>query len=201
MKARSQQGLTLVETLITVALVVIVVFAINESMIAFYKANSYSLAQSYEIYNARKGVERFVRDAREMTYADDGTFPLARMEPHIVGFYSDIDRDESVEYIEYELATSTLFTKRVYNARSTSPTYDTSSPDEEEVLSTNVQNLTYSTSTFYYYDENGTALTGASDLTNVHYVDAKVIVNIDPVRNPGEFMLAGSAALRNVIQE
>jgi hypothetical protein len=137
-----------------------------------------------------------VRDIREMTFADDGSFPIARMEANRIGFYSDIDRDNSVEYVEYELATTTL-SKRIYGATGNPPVYGTT-PESTHILSEYVQNLVQATSTFYYYDSEGNPVTVSSDITDIVYIAAQIIVNIDPIRDPGEFMLKSSAALRNL---
>jgi len=193
------QGMTFVEMIIVTFLFSLLMVALGNSVANLYKTNAYTIGQSYQIFNARKGIQTMIQDIREMTFADDGTFPLARMEPHLIGFYSDIDRDQSVEYVEYELATSTVLTKRVYNAGTGTPLYDTSTPDETYILSEYVQNIIQGTSTFMYYDTNGALATPTSSVTDIRFVRVKSIVNIDPARNPGEFMLRSSAALRNVI--
>ena len=196
---QSIKGMTLVEMLVVVFLFSILMIALGNTVASLYKSNAYTVGQTYQVSNARRGVQALIRDVREMTFADDGTFPLARMEPHLIGFYSDIDRDSSVEYIEYELATTTILTKRVYNATGTPVTYDTSSPDETYILSEYVQNRNQSTSTFFYYDTYGNPTTATSSVTDVRFISIQSIVNIDPIRNPGQFMLRYSAALRNVI--
>jgi len=190
------RGLTLVETVVVIAIFSILMLAVTTSISSFYSYNAYTVAQSYQVVNARRGVEVLVRDAREMIYADDGTFPLARMEDHLIGFYSDIDNDDSVEYVEYELMGS-VFTKRVHNAVGAPPTYP-GTPDQTFVLSEYVQNIVQGGPTFTYYDVNGIEATATSTVTDIRYISAQVIVNIDPVRDPGEFMLRGSAALRNL---
>jgi prepilin-type N-terminal cleavage/methylation domain-containing protein len=195
----NHKGMTLVEMLVVIFLFSLLMIAIGNTVASLYKANSYSISQSYQVSNARKGVQTLIRDVREMTFADDGTFPLARMEPHLIGFYSDIDRDDSVEYVEYELATTTRLTKRIYNATGTPTTYNTASPDEVYILSEFVQNRNQSTSTFFYYDTYGNEATATSSVTDIRYITIQSIVNIDPIRNPGQFMLRYSAALRNVI--
>lgn len=189
-------GFTLMEAVITSVIYSLVMFAIFQSISTFYRYNAYSMAQSYQVQTARRGMEILVRDIREMTFADDGTFPLARKEDHLIGFYSDIDRDDSVEYVEYELATTTLY-KRVYGATGTPPQYS-ATPEQTHILSEFVQNLNQSTSTFFYYDQQGNPATATSSVTDIVYVTAQIIVNIDPVRDPGEFMLKSSAALRNL---
>lgn len=196
---QGQKGLTLVETIISVSLFSLLMIVVMSSVATLYRTNSYTMAQSYEIFNARRGVQQFVRDVRETSYADDGTFPLVRKENHLIGFYSDIDRDDSVEYVEYELATTTTFTKRIYNATGTPPQYNTTIPDTTIIISDNVHNLNNATSTFFYYDAAGNLVDTNSSVTDVRYVKMQIIVNIDPNRNPGEFMLEGSAALRNIV--
>jgi type II secretory pathway pseudopilin PulG len=193
---QSKSGFTLVEAIMVMVIFTLVMFAIMQSILTFYKFNAYSIAQSYQVNHARRGMDIMVRDIREMTFADDGSFPIARMEANRIGFYSDIDRDNSVEYVEYELATTTL-SKRIYGATGNPPVYGTT-PESTHILSEYVQNLVQATSTFYYYDSEGNPVTVSSDITDIVYIAAQIIVNIDPIRDPGEFMLKSSAALRNL---
>jgi prepilin-type N-terminal cleavage/methylation domain-containing protein len=190
------KGFTLVETLVVIGIFTVVSLAITESIYSLYQSNAYTFAQSNEVDNARRGINRFARDIREMTYAEDGAFPMVEMGEHQLSFYSDIDKDNSVEYVEYELSTTTL-TKRVYNATGNPPVYSPT-PNETYILSEYVQNITEATSTFFYYDDAGNQLFSTSPLTDVRYVEAQVIVNIDPVRAPGEFVLRMGVAPRNL---
>ena len=189
---------TLVETIVVVALFSILSLAIANSIHALYRYNAYTFAQAYQVQNARTGVQALVRDMREMTFADNGAFPLVQMDTHQIAFYSDIDRDDSVEYVEYELISASTLEKRIYNATGSPPVYDTVTPDQTFTLSEYVQNYLQDLDTFTYYDGNGEVLASSSDLTNVRYIEARLIINIDPTRDPGEYMLRSSAALRNV---
>jgi type II secretory pathway component PulJ len=192
-----QSGLTLVETIVVIALYTLLTGMIFTAAQSLYQTNNYSAAQAEEVDNARRGMTRLNRDLREMTYAEDGTFPVTRIEDHLIGFYSDIDKDDSVEYVEYELA-STTFYKRTYNAVGSPPVYDFSTPDQTEILSEYVQNLSQGTSTFFYFDTNNTALSSTSLLTDVRYIRSQIIVNINPIQSPGEFMLRSGIAPRNL---
>lgn len=196
-KKKLKNGFTLVETMVVIAIFTIVMFALFQSIDTFYRYNAYAIAQANQVDLARRGMDIVIRDIREMTFADDGTFPLEVMAPNKIGFYSDIDRDNSVEYVEYELATTTTFTKRVYGATGNPPVYSTT-PESTEILSNYVQNMNQSTSTFYYYDTTGKLATATSTVTDIVYVGVQIIVNIDPVRDPGQFMLKSAAALRNL---
>lgn len=192
------KGFTLVETLVVAALFTILSLVIGLSIVNLYQSNSYTIAQSYEIDHARRGLQTWLADAREMVYADDGTFPIAVTEAQRFGFYSDIDKDLSTEYTLYELATTTLY-KYTYEATGTPPVYNLITPTKVEILSEYVQNLIQATSTFAYFDTNGVALTATSSLlTDIRYIEMRVIVNIDPLRSPGEFLLRGGVAPRNL---
>lgn len=197
-KSRQVHGMTLLEVVIVLSIYMLLMGAISASVISIYQTNGYTIAQSYEIDHARRGLQNFIKDAREMTYADDGTFPIAVMESNRFGFYSDVDRDDSVEYTVYQLATTTI-TKYVYAASGTPPVYNMVTPASTEVLSEYVQNISQGVHTFRYYDTDGVEVTGAGALlTDVRYIEARIIVNIDPNRSPGEFLLHTGVAPRNL---
>ncbi len=194
-------GFTLLETVIVVSIFTIVMLALTESIASFYRFNAYTIAQSYQVSHARQGMDQLVRDLREMTFADNGTFPLVVMEDYRVGFYSDIDRDDSVEYIEYELSSTTLgsttLEKHMYNATGSPPTYG-ATPDTITIVSEYVQNNIQTLPIFVYYDGNGLPATATSTVTDIRYVQVSIVVNIDPVRDPDQFVLRSSASLRNL---
>ncbi len=196
---RRTAGFSLTESVIVVAIFTILMLAISNAATFMYRVNGYTIAQAYQVDYARRGVTLMVRDIREMIFSDNGSFPLVVMEPHRMGFYSDIDRDASVEYVEYGYNTaSTTLEKQIYNAVGTPPTYDLDTPDEVIILSEFVQNFAQATSTFRYFNSAGVELTSSGDITDVRYVEVRVIVNIDPVRDPGQFMLRESATIRNL---
>jgi len=193
-----QIGMTLTETVIIVSIYSVLLLTISTSIVNLYKINGYNIAQSYEIDHARRGLQSWLADTKEMTYADDGTFPIARMEPHRIGFYSDTDFDYSVEYMEFILASTTLY-KYTYEATGVPPVYNLTTPSQTEVLSEYVQNINQSLSTFTYYDNAGVELsTTTAMLTDVRYIEARIVVNIDPLRSPGEFLLRSGVTPRNL---
>jgi type II secretory pathway pseudopilin PulG len=196
-KHPTQAGMTLMEMVIAIGIYVILMLAVMTSITSLYRSNAYAVEQSGEVDSARRGVTQWNRDAKGMTTAEDGTWPLAVIEPHRLGYYSDTDRDDSVEYVEYILSTTTL-RKFTYNPTGSPLSYDLTTPDTVEVLSEYVQNINQSTSTFFYFDNAGNALASTSPLINVRFIQFQIVVNIDPDRNPGEFMLRSSLAPRNL---
>lgn len=193
------RGISLVETIVVLTLFLLLMLAVSESIASFYRLNAYTIAQAYQVTTARIGVDQLVRDLREMTFADDGTFPLVSMGTSSIAFFSDIDRDNSVEYVTYALEGTTLI-KRIYNATGSPPTYSTSTPQETDTLSEYVQNALQRIPIFVYYEANGTPATSTTLISDIRYIKVNVVVNIDPVRDPGEYVLRSSAALRNLLQ-
>jgi prepilin-type N-terminal cleavage/methylation domain-containing protein len=198
-----KKGFTLVETIVVVSLNALLALVISTSIVNLYQSNGYNMAQSYEIEQARRGLQTWIKDVRELAFADNGTYPVVVTEPHRFGFYSDVIGGSSVEYVEYALSTSTASSttlyRRVYSASGFPPVYNLTTPTEINTLSEYVQNILQGTSTFSYFDNNGVQLTGTSSLlTDVRYLEAKVIINIDPIRSPGEFLLRSGVAPRNL---
>ncbi|MCD5381028.1 MAG: prepilin-type N-terminal cleavage/methylation domain-containing protein [Candidatus Pacebacteria bacterium] len=196
-RLKNNQGMTLVEVVVVVGIFTVLSLGISTSVTSLYKNNSYAISQAEEIDNARRGMTQWNRDVKEMTTAEDGTYPVAVIEEHRFGYYSDTDQDSSVEYVEYVLATTTL-TKYKYNATGTPAAYSTTTPDSIETLSLYVQNINEATSTFTYFDNAGLQLSSTSPIVDVKYIKAQIIVNIDIARSPGEFMLRSSVAPRNL---
>ncbi len=190
--------MTLVELVMIVGITVMLLMVITATVVNLYQVNGYNIAQSYEIDNARRGLQDWLGDVREMSFGDDGTFPIALMEDHQIGFYSDVDDEPSVEYVEYEHSGTNLV-KRTYKGTGNPIVYDFINPVKTELLSEYVQNLNQTLATFRYYDTNGALLdTTLSPLTDVRYIEVQIIVNIDPVRSPGEFLLRSGVSPRNL---
>lgn len=189
-------GMTLVEVVVVIAIYAILMISVTTTVSILYRSNAYAIAQAGEVDTARRGLTTWTKDAREMLPSAEGTWPVTIMEPNRIGFYSDVDQDNVIEYVIYSVATTTLY-KYTYEPSATS-SYSTSTPSRTFVISEYVQNLVQATSTFRYFDTNGVALSASDLLTDARYIQVYLIVNIDPVRSPGEFVLRSSAAPRNL---
>lgn len=191
-------GFTLVEMLVVIAINTVLLLAIITAIVSLYKSNQNISAQTQEVDSARRGVIIWVRDIREMTAAGNGAYPLVIVQNDKLGFYSDVDRDNNVEYVEYEL-TGTTLRKKIFNPVGYPVTYNLSSPDETITLSEYVQNIIQGQVTFKYYSDAGALIASPTAMiSDIRYIEMQIIVNIDPVNSPGEFMLKGSATPRNL---
>lgn len=100
------RSFTLIETIITIFIFSLLIGVITTSVIILYKSKSYTFQQSVAISEARKGIESMVKEIREATTAEDGSFAIEKAEDYKIVFYSDIDKDKEIEKIRYFLVST-----------------------------------------------------------------------------------------------
>ncbi|MFC1730826.1 PilW family protein [candidate division KSB1 bacterium] len=194
-----QKGFSLIETVVVLAIFVIIMGAIVYSVKFFYKSNTHALEQSYAITSARKGVESMVRSAREAAYSDEGAYPVISMATSSFSFYSDIDSDIFIEKIRYFLDGTDL-NRGVIDSSGDPLTYDDLN-EEISTVSDDVRNIDESVVLFTYYDESGSEITNTASTTDVRYVVVDVVIDVNLLRLPDIFTLRSSATLRNVKED
>lgn len=190
-------GMTLVEVVVVVALFSMLSMTVFGFAQWFYQTHTGLSTKTESVDQARRGVTNLLRDWREMSYAENGTFPIAEIDPHKVGFFSDSNGDGVTEYLEYELVGTTLERRR-HNPSGFPPVYNYTTPDEVEIISEHVLNIAKSTSTFFYYDSSGIELDNSALLSDVRYLRSQLIINVDPNRGAEDFVLRISSAPRNI---
>lgn len=189
------RGMSFVEVLVTISLSTIIMLAVVDSVLFFYRANTSTLEQGYQVESARRGAELFVRDVREATYADDGAYPLATMASSSVTFYSDTDVDGSIERIRYTLLGTTLY-RNVTDASGSPPAY--TGGGVTTTVSTYVRNFDENAALFRYYNASSTEVTNAQFINTVVSLTVNLVVDIVEKHTPGKFTLTESATLRNL---
>lgn len=97
------KGFTLVETIVHITIFGIAIIGITAFIATIYRSQSYSLQQSTAINEARRGIETMVKEIREARTGDDGSYIIEKADNNEFIFYSDIDKDNSVERVRYFL--------------------------------------------------------------------------------------------------
>lgn len=189
------RGLSIVEMIVTLSIVGIVGIALVESVLFFYRANTSSLEQAQQVETARRGVELFIRDVREATYADTGAYPLERIGTSSISFYADTDVDTRIERIRYTLIGTSLF-RNVTDATGTPPTY--TGATVTTTVSTHVRNNEDGAALFRYYNASSTEITDSAYIADIVSVVISPIVDIVEKHAPGRFTLTESATIRNL---
>lgn len=195
-KTQIKNGFTIIETLVVIGVFTLVMLAISSSILYFYKSNTITLEQAFAINSARKGIEFMTRDIREIIYSDEGAYPIISIGANSFYFYSDIDRDNSIERVRYFMDGTDL-KKGLTEAVGDPPKY----LDGNEVISAisdSARNIEQGISVFKYFDEQGNEIVDYDKISDVAFVKVNLVVNINANRLPDEFTLRSSATLRNL---
>lgn len=195
-RKRAYVGFTLIETVVALSIFSLILGSFVASVTFFYRSNAYALEQAFAVNSARKGVEQMMKDIRKVAYSDEGSYPVITIADSTFSFYSDTDTDTYIEKVRYFLDGTDL-KKGVVNSSGTPLAYD----DNTETISTisdDVQNSAQSVALFSYYNASGTPVTNMASTTDVIFVTADIIVNVNPLNIVNDFRLRSSATMRNI---
>lgn len=190
-----QNGMTLVETVVWVAVTVAALLSIITSVQYFYRTNTYAVEQASAVSSAQRGVEAMVKTIREAAYSSNGAYPIVSLATSSIIFYADIDDDPFIERLRYFIDGDTL-KQGIIDPSGDPPVY--TNPEILSTISDSVRNNTQAVQAFRYYNLNGTLMTDLTDITEVRFVEVTLVVNINPNRLPNQFTLRSTAALRNL---
>jgi len=200
-----QKGLTLIETVVFLAIFVFALTVLSGFLIYTYRAQGFSLAQASAIDSARRGVSQITKEIREAIQSDSGTYLLESCRDFELIFYSDIDKDDQVERVRYFLEEEQL--KKGVSKPAGQPV-DYSGSEEIRIVSECVKN-TSSTPLFYYYDQSYAGQETdlpletpvAGDLLDeVTLIGIKMKIDINPERAPNVLDIQSKSQLRNTKQ-
>lgn len=103
-KTEIERGFTLIETIVAVAIFVILWGAVSASIIMIYRMQGFSMDQVVATNEARRGADIMAEEIRQARDADNGAYPLAKCGGKEFIFYSDVDGDGATERVRYYLA-------------------------------------------------------------------------------------------------
>ena len=184
------------ETIVVLALFIIIIGALVSSIKFFYRSNRYSLEQTYAVNSARIGIQQMVKYIREAAFSDEGSYPVISMAPSSFSFYSNVDQDVFVEKVRYFL-NGTDLDKGVIKSSGDPLIYD-SNNEVISVVSDNVRNNADSVVLFSYFDSSGAQITNMASTTDLRFVTINMVTDTDVTQLPSSFTLRSSATLRNV---
>lgn len=191
--------MTLIETAVWIGIFAAVMVTLTASLLSFYKTNRYLLQESNAISNAQHGMDTVVRTIRTIAYSSSGAYPLISIAPNQFSFYSKISKGNSyIQQVRFFLQGSQLMQGVIQPAGN--PITYASSTEIVTTLARYVQNINYATSTFFYYDKNGTQITNFSRFSDPRFVTINLIVDVSTTSSPTYLILTSSAALRNLVR-
>jgi len=196
---RKLEGLSLIESLVAIAVFILALAALLTFIMGLYRAHSYTFQQAQAIEEARNGIEIMIKEIREAKMGDDGSYIIEKADDYEFIFYSDIDKDGETERVRYFID-GTDFKKGVINPTGFPPRYIT-----------NPQNSNYSESIFIlskyvrnqppifrYFDSNLNELPAPARLKDTKLMKVYLVINVDPNKPPQDFVLESEVQLRNL---
>lgn len=192
---QTDHAFSLVETLVVIGISSFIMLTLARGIVFFYDTNEYAVQQSAAVRSASAGVESLVQDIREASFADNGAFPVESFGTSSLTLYADVNKDERVEQVRYQLKSSNL--ERIITASTGTPpayTGDVSST----TVSDSVRNRNQNRPIFTFYDVNGDQMSLTDNRQDIAFISIELIVNVDPNRQPDNTTIKSSAALRNI---
>ncbi len=196
----TQQGLTLLEIIITLSIFIILILAWNNFAIQSYRSAAFGQEQLEAIRQAKNGIDTMAQELRELSKSETGSYGLEYAGDYEIIFYTDIDEDISTERVRYFLEGTNL-KKGVIEATGNPLVYEA----ENEVIttiSTNVHNDTLPIFIYYNgnypYDTTNNPLPAPALLIETKLIHVFLRININPNRAPENFDLETDVQIRNL---
>ncbi len=188
--------MTLIETVVWIAILVLIFEALGITLQYFYRTNRYAIEQANAVTSGQRGLEQIVKVVREAAYSSQGAFPIVSIGANDFIFYADVDSDALIERVHYYLQGTSLM-QGVLNPTGTPPDY--TGGETATKVADYVRNTSQGLAVFKYYDELGSEITNYSHWSDVKFVKVSLIVNVDENTLPNQLILSSSAAIRNLV--
>ncbi|MFA5961145.1 MAG: prepilin-type N-terminal cleavage/methylation domain-containing protein [Parcubacteria group bacterium] len=201
-RTAGRQGLTLVETLVAIAIFAIGIEGFSLLFVNAWKNNSYTLEMGQSSMAVSQGVNTIVNYLRSIRQSDNGAYPIYFADDNDLVAYSDYDRDGVTERIHiYKSNTDILM--GVTDPTVTMPKSYPSADQQILTLARRIVN-TSAEPIFYYYDKNYAGgstqvpLVTPANVADVRLMKIHLKINIDPNRAPDNIELQTFVEMRNL---
>ncbi len=196
LKINKAKGMTLTEVIVVVAASTVLLLAVAGAVAYFYSYNATLIAQRQATDLAERGVRTMVQELRAMSFANDGGYPIVSYGENQITFFLNIDDDELVERITYEVVDNQL-QRTVFKPSGTPPQFDLSSPYSTQIVSDHIRN-TSEESVFTYRNNLGETIVGTEQITDIRFIEVELQINVNPERVVNDFTLQSSVSPRNL---
>ena len=189
--------MTLIETMVWIAVFTLTMIALTQSLLYFYRTNRITFQEEEAISSAQHAMNIVVQALRTASYSNNGAYPVISISPNQVSFYANVTKnDPLIQQVRFFVQGTSLI-EGIIEPAGNPLTYSPAS-EVTKTLSTYVQNLTFATTTFSYYDQNGNPITDYSQFDAMRFVTINLIVDVSTTSLPTSLDLMSSAALRNL---
>lgn len=193
-----QNGFTLLEVLISIAIFVFIALAVGNFGANIFSMNASTQANLSAQLDGRKVLKHLVAELRSASPSSLGSYPLEQAGTSTLIFYTNLDEDTAKERVRYYLSGSTLY-RGVIHPSGNPLSY--AGAEKTDSLIHNVSNDS-NTPLFEYFDSNqaGTSspLVQPVTLADVRLIRATIIIDENPARPPSPITITTQVMMRNL---
>lgn len=198
-KKINNQGMTMIEVLVTVGLFLLLIVGVVELMIWGNHGKDVVFEQLSTQSEGRKVVQDFINDIRRADASSIGSYSIEMAQSQQVVFYSNIDSDNWRERVRYFLQ-GTILKRGIVKPSGNPISYNPASEVVEDVVH-DVANAT--NSIFYYYDQNYTGASSSAmsfpiNISAIRMVGIKLMLEEKPNIAPAPFNIEAKTEIRNL---
>ena len=195
------KGFTLLESIMSVAIMVAIVFAATLLAKDVLSTNQSAVQSLSAQSDTRRAIKSWIAELRTATPSATGAYTIESASTSSLVFFADLDSDNRSERIRYFISTSTRsFNRGVVSPTGSPPSYVLSGESVITMVSDMVQGT--STPVFEYFDTNyaGTSspMTYPLDVSMIRLIRVNISVDKDPNRSPDPLTVSSEVTLRNL---
>ncbi len=197
---KNQNGFTVLELTVAVAIFAILSLAVSWLVIRSWRSNAVIWEQLTTQNDGRKAVKQVVDDVRRAEESSLGSFPIVLADDYELAFYANIDNDSIRERVRFWLDDSNL-KKGIIEPTGNPLQYDIQT-ETEVIIASDVVNTTSSVPVFSYYDSSYTgeesAMITPANITDLRVVKVQLELEKDPTETPVPLHVESTVQIRNL---
>lgn len=201
----TQKGMTLVELIVAIAIVLIGMEGFTLLFLRSWDTNKFILEEGMASSAASRATNNIIIALRGIRQADSGAYPIVSAGDFDLTVYSDYDNDDVTERVHYFLDLPNDQMKIGVTEPDTS-TLPVSYPVGDQAVSvmTNYVVNEEDDPVFLYYNTNYPGDTDNNPLStpvsvgNIQLVEVHFLINIDPIHAPNNVNIESFVDLRNL---
>lgn len=197
-RTQTSKGFTLLEVIIAMMVMLVIILISSVFFNYYFKNSSFLYNQTQTLDQARNSLRQLVLYLRSARTSQEGAYLLVIAEDQRIAFYSDINRNGQVDYVEYYLDGQVIYQRVIPPQGPTDNLYD---PANAKIYQLSEFVVNDTRPIFYYYNSSYPAdsepLEPQSRLLNTRVIEVRVFTNSSP-QTQSEYLLSTQVMLRNL---
>lgn len=198
----NRKGLTIIETLVAIAIFVIGIEGVTLLFAKSWKANSFAFEMGQSAFAVSQGTNKISGYIRKARQGDDGSYPVKSADDNDLVLYSDFDKDGITERLHFYYSGGKIYMGVTDPTGGIPKTY----PAGDQTIQTISENIVNNASTpvFYYYNKDypgdsvNNPLSSPVNVSQVRLMKIYLQININPYSAPDNIEQQTFVEIRNL---